>query len=207
MKKSLLIIAVMFGMNVVAQTEKQLEKVTNSTCECLQKKDIKSGDMNKLQMELGVCMLAAMGENDVSIDMSDPGAIESFGEKVGMQLAYSCPKFLEIIGELVEDDPDMIDEMLDARSSRDQPSFEISSGMVAEVKADDFVTLKIKNISGKKETFYWMQHFEGSNLLENGGSAILQKDVYIEYETIEVYSPKIEDYTDLKVIRYLSIEE
>lgn len=204
MKKGLLIIAVMFGMNVVAQTEKQLTKVTNSTCECLQDKDIESGDMNMLQMELGICMLAAMGENNISIDVNNPSEIESFGEKVGMQLAYSCPKFLEIIGEMAEEDPDMLNDIIDAR---DQPSLEISSGVVSEVKSDDFVTLKIRNISGKKETFFWMQHFEGSSLLENDGSAILQKNVYIEYETIEVYSPKLEDYIDFKMIRFLSIEE
>ena len=194
----------MFGMNVVAQTEKQITKVTNSTCECLQDKGIESGDMNKLQMELGICMLAAMGENNISIDVNDPSEIESFGEKIGIQLAYSCPKFLEIIGEMVEEDPDMLNNIMDAR---DEPSLEISTGIVSEVKSDDFVTLKIKNISGKKETFFWMQHFEGSSLLENGGSAILQKNVYIEYETIEVYSPKLEDYIDLKIIRFLSIEE
>ncbi|PHR26455.1 MAG: hypothetical protein COA38_14840 [Fluviicola sp.] len=204
MREGLLIIAVMFGMNVVAQTEKQITKVTNSTCECLQDKGIESGDMNKLQMELGICMLAAMGENNISIDVNDPSEIESFGEKIGIQLAYSCPKFLEIIGEMVEEDPDMLNDIMDAR---DEPSLEISTGIVSEVKSDDFVTLKIKNISGKKETFFWMQHFEGSSLLENGGSAILQKNVYIEYETIEVYSPKLEDYIDLKIIRFLSIEE
>ena len=194
----------MFGMNVVAQTEKQLTKVTNSTCECLQDKGIESGDMNKLQMELGICMLAAMGENNISIDVNDPSEIESFGEKVGMQLAYSCPKFLEIIGEMVEEDPDMLNDIMDAR---DEPSLEISTGIVSEVKSGDFVMLKIKNVSGKKETFFWMQHFEGSSLLDNGGSAILQKNVYIEYETIEVYSPKLEDYIDLKILRFLSIEE
>lgn len=194
----------MFGMNVVAQTEKQITKVTNSTCECLQDKGIESGDMNKLQMELGICMLAAMGENNISIDVNDPSEIESFGEKIGIQLAYSCPKFLEIIGEMVEEDPDMLNDIMDAR---DEPSMEISTGIVSEVKSDDFVTLKIKNISGKKETFFWMQHFEGSSLLENDGRAILQKNVYIEYETIEVYSPKLEDYIDLKIIRFLSIEE
>ncbi|MCJ8289817.1 MAG: hypothetical protein HRT58_09155 [Crocinitomicaceae bacterium] len=204
MRKGLLIIAVMFGMNVVAQTEKQITKVTNSTCECLQDKGIESGDMNKLQMELGICMLAAMGENNISIDVNDPSEIESFGEKIGIQLAYSCPKFLEIIGEMVEEDPDMLNDIMDAR---DEPSMEISTGIVSEVKSDDFVTLKIKNISGKKETFFWMQHFEGSSLLENDGRAILQKNVYIEYETIEVYSPKLEDYIDLKIIRFLSIEE
>ena len=204
MKRGLLIIAVMFGLNVAAQTEKQIDRVTESTCECLQNKDIDAGDMNRLQVELGVCMLAAMGENNISLDVGDQGEMTKFGEKIGAQLAYTCPKFLELIGEMADENPEAFNDLLD---DSDEPSLEVSSGTVLEINSDDFVTLRITNVSGKKETFFWMQHFQGSDLLENGGSAILKKNVYIEYETIEVYSAKIEDYTDLKIIRFLSIEE
>ncbi len=204
MKKSLLIIAVMFGMNVIAQTEKELDKVTKSTCECLENKDIKSGDMTDLQVELGVCILAAMSENGIEMKVSDPSEMSKFGKKVGTQLVYSCPKFLKIMGQMAEEDPQAFNDLID---DSDEPNMEITSGMVTEVQSDNFVTLKIKNVSGKKETFFWLQYFEGSSLLENGGNAILQKNVYIEYETIEVYSPKLEDYTGIKIIRFLSIEE
>jgi len=75
-----------------------------------------------------------------------------------------------------------------------------------EVNSNDFLTVKIQNDDGKKETLYWLQYFDGFELLENGGNQLLMKSVILEYEKLEYYSPKIEDYTKVKVIRSLTID-
>ena len=58
MKKFLLIATAFLSVNSFAQSDKQITKVADATCECLNEKDIDAGDMSRLEVELGVCMLS-----------------------------------------------------------------------------------------------------------------------------------------------------
>lgn len=202
MKKFILIAAAFLGVNSFAQSDKQITKITDATCECLNEKDIEAGDMSRLEVELGVCMLGAMSEEDIPFDLDDLGSIEDLGERVGMKLALSCPKFLDIIGDMAEEDPEGFYELLED----DVIALESASGRVSSIESGDFVTIKVERESGRKETFYWMEYFDGANLLEKGGKSVIGKKVLIKYESIEVYSPKMEDYSTIKVLRSLSVK-
>lgn len=204
MNKGLLILTLVLSTGVFAQTDKQLQNVADETCDCLKDKDLEDAGMNTIQMELGVCMLAAMGESGVDYDISDLNGIEKIGEQVGFKLALSCPEFMHLMGNYAEEDPEGFQELIDGTD--DKYSSELSYGEVLEVNSGDFVTLKILDEDGKKMTFYWFEHFDGADLLENGGVNILKKDIFVEYEILEVYSPKMEDYTNIKVIRSLMLD-
>jgi hypothetical protein len=206
MKKVLLALIMFLSITAFGQTDKQISKIADETCSCLKTKDLKKGDMQQIQMELGICMLASMGENGFDGDLSDLKAIEEIGERVGMQLAFNCPEFLELMGTYAAEDPEGFNELIESADD-DYNSTEMTSGTALSVESGDFVVLKIQNENGKKETLYWFQHFDGAELLEDGGASLLNKDIMVEYEIIEYYNPKIQDYMNLKVLRGIYIDE
>ncbi|MDG1332897.1 MAG: hypothetical protein P8P74_11255 [Crocinitomicaceae bacterium] len=210
MKNALLLLFAFLisGTVTTAQTDKQIEEISDKTCECLQKKskELKESSSNELQMELGFCMIGAAGEAGVDIDLSDASGLERLGQRVGLQMTFSCPDFMEMLGQMMNDDPEMMEEIM---SEDHDLSFmnSKSNGQVLEVSSSDFVTLKIKSETGRKETYYWMEYFEGASLLENDGAAIKGKNISVSYRKVESYSPKLEDYVQIRVLRSLEIVE
>jgi len=210
MKNALLLFLplIFSGTIAFAQTDKQIEEISDKTCDCLNKKikTLKDASSEKIEIELGLCMLNSANKVGVDVDVTDPNGLETLGERVGYQMAFSCPNFLDMIGQMMEEDPEFMEEIL----SEDEDLGFISttsSGSVLEVSSGDFVTLKINSDTGRKETYYWMEHFDGANLLENNGTAIKGKDVSVSYYKMEVYSPKLGDYVQIRILRSLEIIE
>lgn len=208
MKNSLVLLFAFLisGTIASAQTDAQIEEISDKTCECLTKKskELKEASTTELQMELGFCMIGAAGEAGVEIDLTDASGLERLGQRVGVQMTFSCPDFMEMLGKMMNDDPEMMEEIM----SKDHDlSFmnSKSNGTVLEVSSGDFVTLKINSETGRKETYYWMEHFEGANLLENDGAAIKGKNISVSYRKIESYSPILDDYVQIRVLRSLEI--
>jgi hypothetical protein len=204
----LLLFTLIIGAISWGQTEKEIEKVADGTCECLKGKsnELKELSSSELQMELGLCMLAAMGSEGVDIDDISAGNMEAFGEKVGFQMAFSCPDFMAMIGQMIEEDPELVEEFMDDSDSEYYFGYASSAGSVLSVNTNEFVSLKLNSENGRKETYYWFEHFEGAHLLENDGAAIIGKEVIVEYDEIELYSPKLEDYTYVRMLRSLKIQ-
>lgn len=192
---TLLLSAVSFS-----QTDKEITKVADLTCDCIKSKNLEAGDMDQLQVELGICMLGAMNDAGVEMDVSSMNDMEELGERVGLKLAFSCPEFMELIGEVATENPDEFDELINDFSTS------VVFGEVTEVNSNEFVSVKIINEDGRKQTFYWFEHFEGAELLNNGGKGLIGKQVSIVYYEMEYYSPKLDDYTNLKVLSGIEIE-
>lgn len=202
MKFTLLVLSVLLISSSFSQTDAQVTEISEATCECLKEKDLEGANMNKIQIELGMCMLPAMEESGMEFSASDVSNMEEIGEKVGVKLAFSCPEFMELIGGISEDHPDEFNELMEEHSSQETM---FSRGTVLEVESEKFVMLKILNEDGKKEIYYWMEHFEGSELLYRS-ERLLRKGVKIEYVELEVYSPAIEDYTKIKILKKLKMK-
>ncbi|GAB5418208.1 MAG: hypothetical protein Crog4KO_28390 [Crocinitomicaceae bacterium] len=191
-----------------AQTDKEIELIADETCSCLQSKskELRNATPEDVQMQLGLCMISSANKVGVEFNMGDPSSLEKLGERVGFQMAFTCPDFLEMVGQMIEDEPEIMNDIMD---DDDDYSFlrSSSNGMVLEVSSGDFVTLKISTDTGRKETYYWMEHFDGAHLLEQNGAAIKNKKVIVTYEEIECYSPKLDDYINIRVLRSLAIAE
>lgn len=209
MKTTLLLATLFICSTGFSQTDKQIKEISSYTCDCLneKQKDLKKANASQLQMELGLCMFSAASKAGYTLDLGDSDRMEAMGEKVGMELAMSCPTFLDLIGTMAEDDPDLLMDIINNDDEDYEIDTEITAGKVLSVTTGDFVTVKIESESGKKETFYWFGYFEGADLLNNEGSAVIGREILIEFESMECYSPKLEDYTNIKVLRGLYLEE
>jgi hypothetical protein len=211
MKSILLVLfaTIICGTAVIAQTDEQIEEISNKTCECLKKKseELNDASSGQLQMELGFCMIGAASDAGVDIDLTDASGMEELGQRVGFQMTFSCPDFMEMLSKMMNEDPELMEEILE-ESDRDLSFLNSeSTGKVLDVSSGDFVTMKIKSDKGRKETYYWMEHFEGSDLLDNDGAAIRGKNISVTYYKMEVYSPKLEDYLQIRIIRSLKIAD
>lgn len=206
MNKLLLFVSLFWGIQSFAQTDNEIEEISESTCTCLNSKtkELKNASGDQLQMELGLCMIKAVHASGLDINIGDPGAIEKIGERVGYQMVFSCPEFMTMMAKMMNEEPEMMAELMsdddDYNLSRSS-----SSGKVLAVTSNDFVTLKVQSESGRRETYYWMEHFDGAHLLENDGAAILGKEIKITYTEIESYSPKLDDYIEIRVLRSLTV--
>ncbi len=93
---------------LTAQTDKQYELVADASCACANKKDLKSLNKNEMSMELGMCMLSVLEvlpEKDrKNFDFSVPEKARVLGEKIGMKMAYKCPKIMLSIGTAMQED-------------------------------------------------------------------------------------------------------
>lgn len=207
-KALLLLPLVLITTQALSQSDAEIEEISELTCSCLEAKDkdLKKSSSGEIQMELGLCLLAAAGDVGVDLDMTNPKSIESLGEQVGMQMAFTCPYFTSLMGQIMEDDPDMIMDALEDDDDDYLFGYKSSAGKVTAVEFDEFVVLKLDSEDGRRESYYWFEYFDGARMLEDKGNGLVGKYVIVEYKELEVYSPLLEDYRTIRVLQSLVID-
>jgi hypothetical protein len=188
------------------QTDEEVQVIADYTCTCLTEKEsqLRNISSDEMQMELGICMITAMNEAGVEVDYADPAGMEKLGERVGFQMAFSCPDFMNMIGEMMNNDPELLNDM--TGSDKDNGfGRHRSIGTFVAVEESDFVRITLESDSGRKEAYYWMEHFDGANLLDNNANALKNKRISVTYEKRESYSPRLGDYIQIRVLRSLEI--
>lgn len=196
MKNTLFLISFIFSLNFIAQTDKELDEISDLTCECITKKKIKKNAVDKLELELGLCMMDAVSKAKVDLSFTDENAMTKLGEQVGLRMAGSCPSFMELIGVMMDKDPNFLDD-------EEELTYLNFQGKLSKINKDHFTTLELKADNGKKNTFYWFEYFEGANILKDNSSFLMNKKIKLEYKEVEYYFPKYEEYIKIKVITKL----
>ena len=103
--KGIITIALLGGFMVLAQPliaqEALLDKLADAACACITKKDTDSMSNEDLQMQLGFCIMEAVGANQAAfekeygaLDPSDQSAMSKLGEQIGMKMAFKCPNVI-----------------------------------------------------------------------------------------------------------------
>ncbi len=203
MKNFIFSLILIFNFSMFAQTTKQTEDISNQTCECLsKKKNLSKLSMDEVQVEIGLCMLAVIGDSKFDIDISNPDKMGEFGEKIGVQMALNCPIFTETIAVLLQEEPERMNDLMN--DSYEESSIQ-SYGILSSIEKGQFATLKVQLNNEKQETFYWLEYFEGSNLLTDETNSIVGKKIQINYIEKEFFIPKYNEYFKVKVITKLSL--
>lgn len=202
MKKSILVLSILLlGVSFFGQTDKQLDKIADGTCSCMSKKDLKKGEQQQLELELGLCMFEAMTDLGMDIPLNNEKKMTKIGEQVGIRLAMDCKPFLEVIGGIMEDDPEY---MMDLMSENEESVTDYFYGELIKIENNQFVTIELKEDGGKTQFFYWFEYFEGANLLKDAPNSLMNKGFKVEYEEKEVFLPKYQEYIKIKVIKSLA---
>lgn len=188
-------IFILFFNNALSQDI--LDTLTKEVCSCADGKQavLKEGNSQKLKMELGICIISSFSshKDEVMAEygdvMDDNDGMEKLGGDIGMKMAVICPDVLlalagegDIDSELVEDEYSTIE------------------GRIVEIKPEQFLTVVVKDNSGRNHTMLVLTYFEGSNLLTEDKLKKNDK-VSIEYWEQEFYDVKARDFRYYKVIQ------
>lgn len=197
MKKSLFVFVLsLFCLN--AKSQDILDVITKEVCSCAnEKKDmLKDAASEKVQMQLGVCIISSFSSHEKEVTakygnvMEAEGAMEKLGGDVGIKMASVCPDVLMMFADMESEFGEETEEI---------PALTLE-GKIIEIKPEQFLTVIVKDNSGRNHTFLVLTFFEDSNLfIENK----LKKNdkVSVQYWEQEFYDAKARDFRYYKVIQ------
>ncbi|WGD34473.1 hypothetical protein [Olleya sp. YS] len=194
-----LIATIGFVTTLSAQSKEEVvDKIAQETCQCIDAKgiDMTMENKTKIEMEFGLCLIESYNKNKKEADkyfevsLLDESSVEGIAELVGMQMVSYCPNVFSVF----------IEEELENDNTY---SVEEVSGKFVSMTTNEFNTIVIKDSDSNREIkLIWLTYFDGSDLLDNP-KKLKGKKVKVEYEELELYDPKIEEYRNFKVISRL----
>ena len=186
--------------------EALLDKLADASCACISKKDTDNMSVDDLQMQLGFCIMEAVGANQAAFEKeygelnpSDQTAMTKLGEQIGMKMAFKCPNvIMKLAGQAPPQGASPAPSSATAKGS--------VSGTFQGVSGSEMATITIKEANGRTQKLLWLGYFSGSDQVIESPDALKGKSVTVEFETIEVYSPQAKEYFDRKKITSMSIQ-
>lgn len=180
--------------NVTAQ--ELIDVVTAEVCSCSELKKEKLAGLKdeKLQFELGLCILASYSKHTAEIKaiygdlLGENSMMEKFGEDIGLKMASVCPEtLLYFAGEIGFDD----DTAVKSNSTIE--------GKIVEIKIDQFATIVVKDKNGRVHNFLFLNYFDTASLFTN--DEIKKNDfISVNYSESEIYDPKNKEFRYYKII-------
>lgn len=196
MKKSLL--AFLFSLYFVnANSQDILDIVGNEVCSCAASKvdELKAQESSKVQLELGFCIVASYSAHKEAVIQKYGDVLQSdtsmkqLGMDVGLKMASICP---DVLLKLAESGFGSEDEQEEEALTLE--------GKIVEIKPEQFLTVIVKDNSGRSHSMMVLTFFKDSNLLTD---MILKKNdkVSVDYWEQEFYDTKAKDFRYYKVIQ------
>lgn len=214
-KKLLLAVSLcMLGVLSFSQStdEKELlDKMSKAACKKIEKADIRnSDDAAQIQAKLGMALLPVLQDNQAEIkkvwnlDITVPGDAEQIGEKLGQYAIYDCPRFLEVTTLMLKKDSglaDRVNQKLNGSGNAAEPD-EVITGKISKIEGNDVSYIYVNTDEGETIRLMWLEDFEGSRLLTDGGYT--DTHFSLQYKKKSIYQPQTKSYKDVKVITGLA---
>jgi hypothetical protein len=182
-----------------ALSQDYMDVITKKSCSCLGEisDTLKTDQYN---MALGVCMIEAampykkqIKKNfDIDLDKIDTEGAK-LGRVIGLKMASVCPDALVKITQKskVKADP--------AKATQ------ISNGTVTKIENDFFVTISLKDDTGKITKYYWLTFVDSEFDLPNSYSTFIGKSLSLNYEALEFFDPRLSEYRQFFIIKSLRL--
>lgn len=176
-----------------------MDKITNETCECIKAKnlDLEKVEASELQMQLGLCMMQSYSNHKDKLPKSkrvlldNDEQMEKFGEEIGMKMITYCPDILLAIGKN-EIDKNEANEVVDVLSLS-------STGQLIERKTDGFLTIRVKEESGRINDFILVKNFDNAYLISDDVLKVNTK-VKVDFYYEDIYDSKLNKFVNSKVL-------
>lgn len=195
MKKIFLLLVLL--CNAVSYSQDVLAVIAKETCQCLEAKKAKEPNLSAadFKTEVGVCMIKSYTDHmsefkpSEKVDFTDEEGMSKLGENVAIKMLQICP--------------DMILEL--GRSAIDEGKEEVQKedafllGEVIDVKWEQFVTLQLKDQTGRNYNFLLLDSFDTAPLLTN--NEIKKKDkLKVSYTEVELFDSKAKEFRYFKIL-------
>jgi len=184
----------------LSQSQKQKDSLMKvmalEACEELKKKDFSNLKKEDLEVELGMAVVPVFSSHAQAIediygfDIAESDKMKDFGQELGIKLAVVCPEFIKLFAN----NRSLLETKTEIKVTKDIMTL---SAILIKVVPGEFTYFQVKDKSGKTEKIWWMDYFEGSDILADTKN--LNKNITVKYQEKEVYNAAIKDYIKIKV--------
>ncbi|RUT70055.1 hypothetical protein D0817_12795 [Flavobacterium cupreum] len=194
--KKIFLLVVLF-CSVAAHSQDVLETIAKETCSCLEAKKTKEPNLSDadFKTEVGVCMIKSYSDHmsefkpSEKVNFDDEEGMGKLGEGVALKMLQFCPDIIMEFGRAAKDED----------VKKEDPSL---SGEVTDIKWDQFVTLQLKDQTGRNYNLLLLDSFDTASLLTN--NEIKKKDkLKVSYTEIELFDAKAKEFRYFKVLTKL----
>ncbi|MFM1772940.1 MAG: hypothetical protein RLZZ71_2082 [Bacteroidota bacterium] len=201
-----------FAMNA---QKSAIDKVANAACECINNSELdESMTQQDAELFLGQCMGPSIMENmdvlmkELKLKEFNQESGYQIGIEVGKKLAAMCPKFIELSiimarnanseVETTEEYNDS-DEQVEEEYSEEDAEIGVLTGRYVreEGGAQRYIII---NADGIEEKLLWLYWFDGSDDIQADPSFYLNREVYVEYVSMDMFDGISRSYVPVKVL-------
>jgi hypothetical protein len=215
MKKILITLFVAAQAFVITAQKSTIDKVANAACDCINNAELdESMTQQDAEVFLGQCMAPSIMENmdalmkEMKLKEFNQETGYQIGIEVGKKLGAMCPKFIELSvimarnanseDETTEEYDDSGEQVEEEYSEEDAEIGIITGRYVREEGgAQRYIVI---NVDGVEEKLLWLYWFDGADNLLADASFYLNREVYIEYVTFEMFDGISRTYIPVKVL-------
>ncbi len=190
----LFLLATLSGLSLSAQD--LMDKLADASCECISRQDVDNMTQEQLQMQLGFCIMEAVGKYPEefqkeygNLNPSDQAAMNKLGEQIGMKMAFKCPTVLMKVADV------------QTQVQTAPAALQVLTGTVKSIEGEEFATVTLTDEQGRSHKLLWLRYFKGSERFINEPSKVVGSKVQVKVESVEYYSPKAKEYFGRKEIR------
>ena len=214
MKKILITLFIAVQTFAISAQKSSLDKVANAACDCINNKEL---DENMTQEDaeifLGQCMAPSIMENmdalmkEMKLKEFNQESGYQIGLEVGKKLGAMCPKFIELSiimarnanaeAPMEEYEESGSEEEIENTEDDTEMGFEQGRFVREEGGAQRYIVL---NVDGVEEKFLWLYWFDGADNLIADPSFYLNREVYLEYMTFDMFDGVSRTYLPVKVV-------
>lgn len=148
------------------------------------------------EMDLGLLMLPVYSNYADALEKVMPGftmdgpGVESLSKDIGTSLGLGCPAFLK----LITSNKTQLQDLVRDRSNDEERSI---TGILQKVESNEFTSVHIKLPNGKVEKVWWLEYFNGANVLLEKGR--LNKEITMRYKEQDMYNAALKEYVKTKI--------
>ncbi len=185
-----------WSLQAQSQREELVDLLAQETCTCLEEKDPAELSAGNLEMTVGLCILNSFSEHaddfpDLDLDIGSTSAMEQLGEEIGFRMFNYCPGILMQLateGGLLEEEGDEI-QMVAPPPPPPPASMIQATGTLERIDGKEIATVILRNSSGDRESFIWLNAFPGAHVLLGQQSQWEGSSVTIYAVEVELYNP------------------
>ncbi len=192
-------------------SQKYLEEIAADACDCFSKiTDTVDVDVDEISYQMGLCIFEVAGpykkklKKDYDINLNDINAAgEDLGVLVASQMMSECPDLLMYYSLLIADP-----EEYETEGEYESDEYEVfeAKGVITSVSTDNFVTLSLKEESGRTNKYYWMSYIDSEFDVIAEYPNLVGDMVIISYDFIELFDPRINEYRDFRLIYEIKLD-
>lgn len=198
MNKILIVIVSLFSLTTYSQDVYDI--IAKETCECITKKniDISKSSSSDISGQLGVCLISSYSAHKMElpekdrIDFNDEAGMGKLGEMVALKMLDKCPDIIIALGTKANED--------EKKEGASKSQTQTINGQFLQSVSSDFITVSVKDNSGRIHSLLFLTFFENSNLISEN---LLKKNqkVEVEYYEQEFYDVKSKDFRLFKILK------